>query len=222
MRKFIPEKVRLIPKEATKVFEGRIYDVYQWPQKLFDGSTETFEMLSRADTVKIIALVNEKELKSLQNIKNEQMVMDDSDQEADNLSCDRRKIIITHQTQPRKDWFYDYPGGRVDAEDESELEAAKRELREETGLVFKNWKLVEVNQPFSKIDWLVYTFVASELVTQTQQELDAGEKIEVLAVSLLELQELAKSEDPQFLRFKGFENVKSINELLNQPELYKY
>lgn len=222
MRKFIPEKVRLIPKEATKVFEGRIYDVYQWPQKLFDGSTEIFEMLSRADTVKIIALVNEKELKSLQNIKNEQMVMDDSDQEADNLSCDRRKIIITHQTQPRKDWFYDYPGGRVDAEDESELEAAKRELREETGLVFKNWKLVEVSQPFSKIDWLVYTFVASELVTQTQQELDAGEKIEVLAVSLLELQELAKSEDPQFLRFKGFENVKSINELLSQPELYKY
>ncbi len=222
MRKFIPEKVRLIPKEATKVFEGRIYDVYQWPQKLFDGSTETFEMLSRADTVKIIALVNEKELKSLQNIKNEQMVMDDSDQEADNLSCDRRKIIITHQTQPRKDWFYDYPGGRVDAEDESELEAAKRELREETGLVFKNWKLVEVNQPFSKIDWLVYTFVASGLAAQTQQELDAGEKIEVLAVSLLELQELAKSEDPQFLRFKGFENVKSINELLNQPELYKY
>lgn len=222
MRKFIPEKVRLIPKEATKVFEGRIYDVYQWPQKLFDGSTETFEMLSRADTVKIIALVNEKELKSLQNIKNEQMVMNDSDQEADNLSCDRRKIIITHQTQPRKDWFYDYPGGRVDAEDESELEAAKRELREETGLVFKNWKLVEVNQPFSKIDWLVYTFVASGLAAQTQQELDAGEKIEVLAVSLLELQELAKSEDPQFLRFKGFENVKSINELLNQPELYKY
>lgn len=222
MRKFIPEKVRLIPKEATKVFEGRIYDVYQWPQKLFDGSTETFEMLSRADTVKIIALVNEKELKSLQNIKNEQMVMDDSDQEADNLSCDRRKIIITHQTQPRKDWFYDYPGGRVDAEDESELEAAKRELREETGLVFKNWKLVEVNQPFSKIDWLVYTFVASGLAAQTQQELDAGEKIEVLAVSLLELQELAKSEDPQFLRFKGFENVKSINELLSQPELYKY
>ena len=222
MRKFIPEKVRLIPKEATKVFEGRIYDVYQWPQKLFDGSTETFEMLSRADTVKIIVLVNEKELKSLQNIKNEQMFMNDSDQEADNLSCDRRKIIITHQTQPRKDWFYDYPGGRVDAEDESELEAAKRELREETGLVFKNWKLVEVNQPFSKINWLVYTFVASELAAQTQQELDAGEKIEVLAVSLLELQELAKSEDPQFLRFKGFENVKSINELLNQPELYKY
>lgn len=222
MRKFIPEKVRLIPKEATKVFEGRIYDVYQWPQKLFDGSTETFEMLSRADTVKIIAQVNEKELKSLQNIKNEQMFMNDSDQEADNLSCDRRKIIITHQTQPRKDWFYDYPGGRVDAEDESELEAAKRELREETGLVFKNWKLVEVSQPFSKIDWLVYTFVASELVTQTQQELDAGEKIEVLAVSLPELQELAKSKDSQFLRFKGFENVKSINELLNQPELYKY
>ncbi len=78
--------------------------------------------------------------------------MNDSDQEADNLSCDRRKIIITYTKRSREKriGFIDYPGGRVDAEDESELEAAKRELREETGLVFKNWKLVEVEPTFLK------------------------------------------------------------------------
>ena len=93
--------------------------------------------------------------------------MNDSDQEADNLSCDRRKIIITYPNAAAKriGFLLIIQEDGVDAEDESELEAAKRELREETGLVFKNWKLVEVSQPFSKIDWLVYTFVASELVT---------------------------------------------------------
>lgn len=222
VRKFIPENAKLIPKEATKVFEGRIYDVYQWPQKMFDGSTETFEMLGRADTVKIIALVNEKELATLQNIRNEQIIISEHSKEVVDPSSDKQKIIITLQTQPRKDWFYDYPGGRMDAEDKDELEAAKRELREETGLEFKNWKLVGVYQPFTKIDWLVYTFVASGLIMQTQQKLDAGEKIEVLAVSLPELHELAKSNDSQFLRFKGFEKIKSIDELFSQPELYKY
>jgi hypothetical protein len=29
------------PASAKKVFEGVLYDVYQWPQKLYDGSTAT-------------------------------------------------------------------------------------------------------------------------------------------------------------------------------------
>ena len=43
-----------IPKEARKVFEGIIFDVYHWEQKMFDGSTETFEALKRPDTIQII------------------------------------------------------------------------------------------------------------------------------------------------------------------------
>jgi len=34
--------------------------VYQWPQKMFDGSTATFEMIKRPDTVQIIATVGNK------------------------------------------------------------------------------------------------------------------------------------------------------------------
>ncbi len=45
-----------IPPEATKVFDGIIFDTYQWQQKMFDGSTETFEMLKRVSTVGIIAI----------------------------------------------------------------------------------------------------------------------------------------------------------------------
>ncbi len=43
------------PKHAKKVFEGVIFDLYQWPQKMFDGSIQTFEMAKRKDTVIIIA-----------------------------------------------------------------------------------------------------------------------------------------------------------------------
>lgn len=45
-----------IPEEAIKVFKGKVFDVYQWPQKMFDGTESTFEMLKRANTVEIIAI----------------------------------------------------------------------------------------------------------------------------------------------------------------------
>ncbi|HSW48509.1 MAG TPA: NUDIX hydrolase [Candidatus Saccharimonadales bacterium] len=43
-----------IPKHAKLVFKGKIFDTYQWEQKLYDGSTETFEGLKRPDTIQII------------------------------------------------------------------------------------------------------------------------------------------------------------------------
>ncbi len=52
----LPKGARLIPSEADCVFRGKIYGVYQWPQKMPDGSVEAFEMLRRPDTVMVIAL----------------------------------------------------------------------------------------------------------------------------------------------------------------------
>ena len=49
-----------IPKEAKRVFEGIIYDTYQWKQKMFDGSYKTFEMLKRRDSVEVIATCKNK------------------------------------------------------------------------------------------------------------------------------------------------------------------
>jgi len=44
MRNIIPKNARLVPEEAKLVFKGIIYDVYQWEQKMFDGTFSTFEM----------------------------------------------------------------------------------------------------------------------------------------------------------------------------------
>ena len=46
-----------IPREAKRVFEGKIFDVYQWEQKLYDGSTATFERITRPDTVVIFPVL---------------------------------------------------------------------------------------------------------------------------------------------------------------------
>lgn len=47
-----------IPDQATRVFKGEIFDVYQWPQTMFDGSIATFEMVKRPNTVEVIAVKN--------------------------------------------------------------------------------------------------------------------------------------------------------------------
>lgn len=59
MKKVIPTNAVLIPEEALAVFHGQIFDVYQWPQTLFDGSSHTFEMLKRPDTVVAICIVDD-------------------------------------------------------------------------------------------------------------------------------------------------------------------
>lgn len=55
-----PKKRKQLPKSAKRVFNGVIFDVWQWPQKMFDGTTQTFERLSRPDTVSVIATVGSK------------------------------------------------------------------------------------------------------------------------------------------------------------------
>ncbi len=49
-----------IPKQAKKVFEGVIFDVYQWEQEMFDGSFAIFEMLKRPNTLAVIAVKSDK------------------------------------------------------------------------------------------------------------------------------------------------------------------
>lgn len=45
-----------IPEQAKRVFQGKIFDVYQWDQPLYDGSRAVFEMLKRPNTVQVIAV----------------------------------------------------------------------------------------------------------------------------------------------------------------------
>lgn len=59
-----------IPSNAKCVFKGVIFDVYQWQQELFDGTSSTFEMLKRSNTIEIIVTQGDKILLSHQSQPN--------------------------------------------------------------------------------------------------------------------------------------------------------
>ena len=48
-----------LPEHAEKVFSGIVFDVWQWEQELFDGSTTTFEAIEREWTALILAVQND-------------------------------------------------------------------------------------------------------------------------------------------------------------------
>lgn len=55
-----PVSKQPIPSNAKCVFKGKIFDIYQWNQKMFDGSTILFEKIKRDDTVNVLPVVNGK------------------------------------------------------------------------------------------------------------------------------------------------------------------
>lgn len=48
-----------IPRHAKKVFSGKIFDVYQWQQTMYDGSKLTYEKVKRLPTVGIFPVTSE-------------------------------------------------------------------------------------------------------------------------------------------------------------------
>lgn len=127
----------MLPENAKKVFKGEIFDVYQWPQKMFDNSIEIFEKISRPDTVEIIATTHD------------------------------RKIIIQEQLQPDSEKaFLSVVGGRVD-QGEEHLQAAKREMLEETGYLSEDWSMYFKETPSRKLICDVYVYIARNVYKKT-------------------------------------------------------
>lgn len=154
----------MIPGHAKEVFAGEIFTIYQWEQKMYDGSTAVFEAASRPDTATVIAITQD------------------------------GKILRQRQEQPHKlRTFYSLPGGRIEPGEEA-LEGAKRELREETGYVSDDWELMNHYCPSGKLTWTMYTFVARNARKVYEMDLDAGEKIQNETITLDQLLEWCEQE----------------------------
>lgn len=156
-----PESKQPIPNHAKKVFSGVIFDVYQWQQKMFDGSYKIFEKLTRPDTVAVFP------------------VLDDG------------RILLIEGKQPGRNKNYiGAPCGRVE-KGENVLAAAKRELLEESGYEASKYILWQAEQPITKIEWAVYVFIAKGLKKVADQKLESGEKITLKPVSFDEFVDMA-------------------------------
>ena len=152
-----------LPENAKLVFKGQIFDVYQWEQKMFDGSVEIFEKIKRPNTAVAIATVG-------------------------------GKILIQEQKQPDKqNWFLSLPGGRCDKNEEP-LQAAKRELLEETGYASDDWELWKEINPVIKMIWTSYIYIARNCKQKSEQKLDAGEKIKTKLIDFEDFLLLSENE----------------------------
>ncbi len=185
-----PESAQPIPPHAKCVFKGIIFEVYQWEQAMYDGSVRTFEKAKRPDTVIIFPVLPD------------------------------GRILLTEQEQPGKTQTYlGATGGRVDA-GEDVLEAALRELREESGYEAAELVLWDAQQPLTKLDWAVYTFIAKGLTKVGNPELDGGEKITEKPVTFDEMLDIAA--DSRFLEKEvATQMIQAKNDLAKREELRK-
>lgn len=174
-----------IPEHAEKVFQWEIFSIYQWKQKLYDGSFATFEMAKRHGTGLVIPVM------------------------------ENGNVLVAKQEQPGKWVYIDFLWGRQDP-GETVFETAKRELLEEAWMHSDDFELLIAKNPgWSKLDWTIEYYVARWCKKAQEQKLDAGERLEVLEVSL---------EDFFNLNFEKWVKIwwdfqKIIKKIKNTPEL---
>lgn len=89
-----------LPDNAKRVFEGKIFDVYQSEQQLYDGSMAVFEKIVRPDTIMIFPIL------------------------ADG------RILMIEDTQPLRDTILTVPSGRIEEGEHPEEAAHRELLEE--------------------------------------------------------------------------------------------
>ncbi len=110
------------------------------------------------------------------------------------LTRDRQAVLIRQYRHGLRKVIEELPGGAMDPEDASPLEAARRELLEETG--YTSDRFVQIGKvspnPANQTN-LIYSFLALDAGKIGEQHLDATEEIEVLLKPFDELVRMAKT-----------------------------
>ena len=146
--------------DSRTEYEGSMVDVQVASFRSGDGSTREREIVCHPGAVAIVAY-------------------------------DERSVYLVRQ--PREavgvDDLLELPAGKLD-EDESPLECAKRELREEVGVSAGSWR--ELKRFYSSpgfTDEEVWVFAATDL-KRGDSDPDEGEEIDIVEAPIAELDEL--------------------------------
>jgi len=140
--------------DGQTVFEGNFLHVKRDSVSLPDGALTSREYIVHPGAAVIIALTDNGEL-----------------------------VMERQYRYPLERDFIELPAGKID-EGEDPLQTAKRELAEETGYTAGSWRYLGVMHPvISYSTERIEIFLAEDL-TLTSARLDAGEFLEVFAVTL--------------------------------------
>jgi 8-oxo-dGTP pyrophosphatase MutT (NUDIX family) len=103
------------------------------------------------------------------------------------LTSDQRLIVVRQYRFGTEEITTEVPGGMIDA-GEGHEESARRELLEETGYVSDNWTYLGNVDPNPAVQTnQMHHWLARDCRLEAEQELDAGEDIEVATLSEDEL-----------------------------------
>ncbi len=130
------------------------------------------------------------------------------------------EVVLVKEQQPH--WEkpgYTLVAGMVNS-DEDLSTAARRELEEETGLIFENYHLVHIEATTPAVEWFAYTFVASGYQGEKAKKLDPGERNEVVKVSVEKLIEMTRKQE-LFYRPRFIEDMIIKDKLTELKKLLK-
>lgn len=140
--------------DSKRVYEGRIITVRRDRVRMPAGNVVPREVAETTNAAAIVAI-------------------DDSN----------RVCLIRHYRHPQGGMVWELPAGRLDVENESALKTAKRELREEVGLVSTSWTRLTsfISSPgfaTERIDIFLAQHVKSVKEREELQDEERGIKVE--------------------------------------------
>lgn len=146
---------------SNLIYDGKILHLYKDTIELPDGRTSTREYARHIGAVAVIPITSDNEV-----------------------------ICVRQYRYPIASVTLEIPAGKLDYKNENHEEAARRELREETGAVSK--KLIYLGKYYSApaiLDECVHLYLAQELEFG-DMDLDEDEFIEVVRVPIEKLVEM--------------------------------
>ena len=144
------ENASLSVSRRDVVFKGKIWDVVS---ETFDykGTSLVREFVAHPGAVAVIALNDQQEI-----------------------------LLIKQYRQPVREYLWEVPAGLLDIPGESRLEAAKRELLEETGYIAEGWQaLIEFHTTPGGNSETINVFLATELRHQGYDLDLEGEEVDL-------------------------------------------
>lgn len=147
-------------KASEEIYDGVILHVYKDTVELPDGNSSTRELVRHVGAAAVVA------------------VTDDG------------KVIVEKQFRyPFNEVLTEIPAGKLDSKEEDPLDAAKRELLEETGITADDWTDLGIFYPtVAYTDEKIWLYLARNL-HYGEQKLDEHEFLNVEKVPLEELVE---------------------------------